>query len=262
MPRRWGSEAAACERAAFILALIIPVVACVSAGEDPVGPGTGGSPLTLDSAETRILFVGNSLTYTNDLPAVVASLARAAGRSLAYATLTQPGWSLEEHWHAGAADHIRALAPDYVVLQQGPSTLPESRAHLVLWTQRFAPAIRQHGGIPALFSVWPPRHRFQYFGDVADSYAAAAREVGGAFVPAGETWLRAWEIDPGIRLYGPDDFHPGYHGTLAAAYTIVSVLLDVPPDSMPALADGSREADLATLRKALEGSLRTASKPD
>ncbi len=31
-------------------------------------------------APTRILFIGNSLTYQNDLPGMVCTLARAAGR--------------------------------------------------------------------------------------------------------------------------------------------------------------------------------------
>ena len=50
----------------------------------------------------RVLFVGNSLTHTNDLPAVVATLARSRGTEIEYETIAPGGFSLEDHWNAGA----------------------------------------------------------------------------------------------------------------------------------------------------------------
>jgi hypothetical protein len=52
-------------------------------------------------AELRVLFVGNSLTETNDLPARVAALARATERKLEYQTITFGGFNLEDHWNKG-----------------------------------------------------------------------------------------------------------------------------------------------------------------
>ncbi len=49
----------------------------------------------------RVLFVGNSLTHTNDLPAVVATLARGLGTEIEYETIAPGGVSLEDHWNAG-----------------------------------------------------------------------------------------------------------------------------------------------------------------
>lgn len=85
----------------------------------------------------RVLFVGNSLTATNDLPAVVATLARSSGRKLEYQTVAFGGYSLEDHWNQG--DARAALASrkwDVVVMQQGPSALPEGQAHLREWASR------------------------------------------------------------------------------------------------------------------------------
>ena len=50
----------------------------------------------------RVLFVGNSLTATNDLPAVVATLAKTLGPSeIEYRTIAPGGVSLEDHWARG-----------------------------------------------------------------------------------------------------------------------------------------------------------------
>jgi hypothetical protein len=241
-------------RRAAVVALAVPVLACL----DPLGPDSGGdgfTPPELGEADVRILFVGNSLTYTNGLPGVVARVASATGRSVAHASLAQPNWSLEEHWHAGLEDHIRALRPDVVVLQQGPSTLPASRDHLVYWTELIAPVVAEGGGETALLGVWPPRSRLEFFDDGIASYTAASDAVDGILIPAAGTWLEAWDRDPDILLYGPDGFHPSYLGTLAAAYTTAAVLLGVPADSLPALDDSATPEQVAVLRQAVAASV-------
>jgi hypothetical protein len=100
-------------------------------------------------------------------------------------------YSLEDHWNRG--DALRAIASarwDFVVLQQGPSSLPESRALLVDYATRFAREIRRAGARPALYMVWPPLSREDAWDDVTASYTAAAAAVDGLLLPAGEA-LRA-----------------------------------------------------------------------
>ena len=89
--------------------------------------------------ELRVLFVGNSFTYTNDLPAIVAALAEATGqKQFTYKSIAFPDFSLEDHWQQGEAR--KAIAEkrwDFVVMQQGPSALPESRTLLLEYARRF-----------------------------------------------------------------------------------------------------------------------------
>lgn len=217
---------------------------------DLVGLGDDDGP-TLRPAGVRILFVGNSLTYTNNLPDVVRRLADAAGKDVAVASIAEPNWSLEDHWNAGLEGEIRRLKPDVVVMQQGPSTRPANREHLAHWAGRIGAVVREAGGQPALLMVWPGASNTWFFGEVAVSYEEAAVAAGGVFIPAGASWVRAWEIDGSLGLYGPDAFHPSYLGTLAAAHTVVAVLLDVPPSLMPALDDGVATGHVEILRRAV-----------
>src|SRR5262249_27236531 len=76
----------------------------------------------------------------------------------------------------------------------------------------------------ALYMVWPMTERFSDFTRVRDSYALAARDVEGYFLPAGESWRAAWQEDPAMALYGPDGFHPTLAGSYAAALTIFAAL--------------------------------------
>src|SRR5690606_12904104 len=131
--------------------------------------------------------------------------------------IAHPDFSLEDHWHNGVADDIRRLRADIVVMQQGPSSLPESRTHLVHWSAQLAAAIREAGGEPALYMVWPDASRQFAFGDVEASYADAAETIGGRLLPVGTTWLRAWDQDAQLQLYAADGLHASYIGALAAA---------------------------------------------
>jgi hypothetical protein len=53
-----------------------------------------------------------------------------------------PDFSLEDHWKSGARNLLASTQPDFVILQQGPSTRPESREHLARWTRAWADAAR------------------------------------------------------------------------------------------------------------------------
>jgi hypothetical protein len=166
----------------------------------------------------RILFIGNSLTLTNDLPAVLEAFARAQGVTIETRTVAFADHSLEDHWNRPEAR--RAIVEggwDYVVLQQGPSALRESRRLLRDYTARFGTVIREAGARPALFMVWPASGRLNDFPRVLDSYRLAAQDVDGVLLPAGEAWRRMWERDRTTPLYSRDGFHPSGLGTYLAS---------------------------------------------
>lgn len=208
---------------------------------------TAPGELRIADVELRVLFIGSSLTYTNDLPAMVRRLGQIEGRSIAVGMLAEPNASLEDHAARGTLDAIARVRADVVVLQQGPSSLASSRENLVHWSSRFAEAIREAGGEPALLMVWPSTDRAFAFDDVRDSYAAAAVAVTGRFIPAGESWRAAWRRHPSLALYGPDGFHPSRLGTLTAALTVHALLHERGAEPMRCPSSGEMGIDATTL---------------
>lgn len=197
---------------------------------------------------TRVLFIGNSLTFANDLPAMVCALARSAGRQAICESVAKPDFGLEEHWNDGDARRAISRGWDVVVLQQGPSALPESRRLLIAYTRRFDAEIKKAGARTALFMVWPSRARRGDFAGVSQSYAAAARDVNAVLLPAGDAWRAAWATDSGLQLYGPDGFHPSPIGTYLAALVAYEQIFTAPPPAAPVPAAAQPIAEI--LRRA------------
>ena len=214
--RRSGAEA-------LVLALCLAVVACL--GGATAVPGGAD-----ENAKFNVLFIGNSLTYTNDLPEMLRVLIESVQQGPAHIEVAAyANFGLEDHWvNGGARDAINGGGWDVVVLQQGPSAT-EGRPSLLEYTGRFDEEIAAVGARTALYMVWPSKARFFDFDGVSESYAQAAEQVGGLLYPAGEAWRLAWQRDSTIQLYGPDGFHPTGAGTYLAALVMFQQLTRLSP---------------------------------
>ena len=206
-----------------ILALALLEPACSPASS--TGPGPGHS----------VLFVGNSLTYTNDLPAIVEQLAEAAGDSIRVGMVAGPNMAVIDHTVGAteAIDRIQDGDWSFVVQQQGPPPAGICRDTLIIAAMRLAPRIREAGGRPVLFLPWTRQAFPQTLGVVGESATAAARAVGGVVAPVGTAWDEALDTDRELPLYGSDGYHPAPAGTLLAALTVYDRLFGRDVRSIP-----------------------------
>lgn len=188
--------------------------------------------------KTRVIFIGNSLTFSNNLPAIIQALAAAAGAEpFTYKMIAYGGYALEDHWdrqepHTAIAEKTW----DVVVLQQGASGSDAGRADLITYTKKFDEKIRSAGAATALYSVWPSKGYpgySDYFDRISQSYSMAADTVDGMLFPVGEAWRAAWRRDSTIELYSPDQLHPSVEGSYLAALVIFQQLYDRSPIGLP-----------------------------
>lgn len=198
-------------------------------------------------APLRVLFLGNSLTAGYRLPDLVRAMAAASGVAMEVEMRAPGGVSLDDHWsdrESRAA--VEAGGWDFVVLQQGPSSQPDSRQALRAAAKRWAKAIREAGAAPALYMVWPYRGQAQGFELVARSYREAAERAEARLLPAGEAWSAALAAEPGLALWLEDGLHPTPAGAWLAAAVIAHGLAGVDPQAIPARLelDGALFAEL------------------
>ncbi len=201
------------------------VAACGGQVTDPKLVGEG----------RKVLFIGNSYTYVNDLPGIVQALADSAkGNALAVETVAYADFALVDHWNEGASrSEIARGGWEWVVLQQGPSSVEVNRDTLRLFARAFATEIAKAGAVPALFSAWPTIDRRQDFDRAIDSYKLAAANVNGVFLPVAPAWLAAWQRSPNLSLYASDGLHANLSGSYLAALVIYGRLLGKSPMGLP-----------------------------
>jgi hypothetical protein len=176
-------------------------------------------------AGKSILFVGNSLTYTNDLPALVTTLAKQKGITVSTTSLAKPNYALEDHWIDGEMQElIRKHKYDFVVVQQGPSSQADGRIMLMDYGERIKQFCAAHNTKLAFFMVWPARPNLHMFDGVITNYTDAATSTGSLLCPVGSEWKKYFAETGDYSYYGPDQFHPSQKGSESAAAIIVKTL--------------------------------------
>jgi hypothetical protein len=246
-------------RAPVLLLVLVAVTACLG-GQKVVGP--------LPPGGVHVLFVGNSLTYTNDLPATVAAIAALGGDTIRVAEQTGGNLALIDHLNGASAavGTIRGQDWDYVVLQQGPTPIGICRDSLILWTKMFDPLIKAQGAKTAVFQTWPLAGPV-WFTNIGESFRLAAAAVNGTLLPVGDAWRIALTEDGTIPLYSGDGLHPAPLGTFLAALVIYERFTGKDARALPAKAIsgghefGVPEARIRLLQRAAHDAVISSPSP-
>jgi len=209
-----------------------------------------------------VLFIGNSLTYTNDLPSTLAFIAATNGDIFRVSMVAGPKKSLMDHLADGVAEAaIRGGMWDVVVLQDNADADSASRELLIQATEEFNTILQSVGAQPALYMVWPPANMPSGFCETRVSYQMAAAAVNGVFLPAGAAWELALGQDPALGLYDPDGIHPSALGTYLVAITMHETLTGHDARRLPpyAVVNGVRLNVSTDTVRLLQGFAHTAS---
>lgn len=194
----------------------------------------------------RVLFIGNSYTYVNDLPHLFATLA-AAGKHPAEVEMVAPGgWTLMEHARSpDTRKKIDGSPWNFVVLQEQSivPAVPQAReAGMYPAVRRLATIIRAHGSEPVLYATWGRRDGLgeNGFADfqsmqtaITDGYLHIADELDVRVAPVGPAWQLAVAQHPGTPLWDGDGSHPALAGTYLAACVFYAALFHASPEGLP-----------------------------
>lgn len=175
----------------------------------------------------KILFVGNSLSYSNNLPLLVSNTASLAQINLSTEILAKPNYALVDHWEEGELqEKIRSKSFDFVIVQQGPSSQPEGKKLLFKSIKKLHQICEENQSKLAVFMVWPSRQYYQTFDLVIKNHREVAEKYNTLLCPVGEVWKAHFDKTNDFDYYGSDGFHPSQKGSQAAAQIIVDSLFE------------------------------------
>jgi hypothetical protein len=178
-----------------------------------------------------VLFVGNSLTFRNDLAATLVDLASSdAGNPvrLQVKAVTYPDASLDQMFDRGQAlGWAREHRPNYVVLQEHSFWYDGDYEAAYAAAGRWTDELRPLGATPVLFEVWTDGEGSDVFkggstpADDAQSAAEGTQRLAGrlglSVAAVGQAFEAARRTPGAPDLYGSDHHHPSVAGTYLAA---------------------------------------------
>ena len=199
---------------------------------------TWGSIYARPPADTlRVLLVGNSYTYSNNMPQIISILSDSASVKLFTRKSTIGGASLKDHWHGERGLQTQSLIRegqfDIVVLQEQSMGTIHQPDTFLLYVRKFSDLIKEAGARPYLYLTWAREKMPQMQEQITSVYQQAAGQNGATVVPVGPAWMKAREIRPGMPLYGGDGSHPSQLGAFLTASVFVQAILQQPLPKMP-----------------------------
>lgn len=199
--------------------------------------------VNVNASVQKVLFIGNSYVYVNDLPNTLKNLALSMNDSIDVDSYCPGGYTAQSHWND--ATTIAKIAQgnwDFIIIQcqsQEPSFSPTQVSNntypYVKKLDSFVKASNacaevlyymtwgRKNGDAANCTVYPPvctYHGMQQ--RLRESYMLFAQDFASSVSPIGVVWQQVRTNYPNIELYQSDESHPSVFGTYLAASTFYS----------------------------------------
>ena len=169
----------------------------------------------------KILFVGNSLTYSNEMPLILEKIGLQFDKKIETDMVCLPNYAIIDHLNDGKIQQkIAAENYDYVIIQQGPSSQEIGRKMLINDGSKIAKLCKKYNSTLGYFMVWPSKQYYFTFDKVIANHAEAAKINNAILFEVGTNWKQYRVQKNKTSLYGPDQFHPSKAGSFFAALTI------------------------------------------
>ncbi len=200
---------------------------------------------------TKVLFIGNSITYFNDMPYTFEDIANSLGDTTEITMYAPGGTGFVNHVSDPAVyDYFRMGCWDYIVLQPGSNESPGysypvdttlKRARIMIDSiYRYNPCVKVLY-YEISYGVWGnAASDLTTYNNTMDliignlTYLADSTES--FFAPVGETFRTAWNNDQNNMLWGGyGDIHPNAKGSYMAACTFYASIFQKPSHGSPIL---------------------------
>lgn len=219
----------------------------------------------------RLLFIGNSRMYRNDMPAMVRRIADSAGAPVKYQNRMHalPGAGFTDHAADPQVRRLLAQPWDHVILhaESGAHVEDESRARFARAGTSLLARAKGAGNRTSLVVGWvygeafyrerPPGARDSYHDAIQADHRSLAESNGAALINVGSVWRLVEAARPDVAL-APDSNHPSVHGTYVYALTVYGHLSGADVSAATYVPEGMTAEEAASIRAAVSAYLAGA----
>ena len=173
----------------------------------------------------RILFIGNSHTYFNDMPAMFQQECARHGVPADITVLCRGGKGLDDHAEEEQTRlNILYGGYDWVILQHKAHPMG-SKSAMFSGARRINAWIRQAGSRALLYQTWTRKGDEAGQGAMSLRYQQLGEALSCLVAPVGDRWQQLRLEHPDWELYDPDGGHASPLGSRLAAQVLCEALL-------------------------------------
>jgi len=183
----------------------------------------------------QVLFLGNSHTYFNYMPQILAHLVSSKNRGfeLTVDQCTGEGAGLAWHWQSlQSRQAIKEKQWDFVVLQDRSSGPLEEPDSFLRHAELLDAEIKRYGAQTILFLTWANQSRPETQTMIANLYQDTAQNLQARLAPVGLAWKAILQTYPDIILHHDDGRHTNPTGSYLAACVFYCVLFATSPEGL------------------------------
>ena len=126
----------------------------------------------------KILFVGNSLTYTNNMPSILKEIGKSFDKKIITKMICKPNYAIIDHLNEGIIQQeIASKEYDLVIIEQGPSSQKQGREMLINDGRKIAKVCSKNNTMLGYFMVWPSKQYYFTFNKVIKNHTEAAKKT-------------------------------------------------------------------------------------
>lgn len=186
-------------------------------------------------ANVKVLFVGNSHTYMNDMPRLFSAVYEKTTGSRAEVTMLafsgkHLGWHVDEFF--SLRFQLLYGGFDYCVLQQAAHPFPPEE-ETITDGARAVELCRAGGATPIFYMTWAEKRMPENQQKMIDAYEKLHAAHESLLAPVGVIWQAVREKHPEIELYAPDGEHASPQGDVLIAAVMCATIAGTTDIKLP-----------------------------
>lgn len=174
----------------------------------------------------KVLFLGNSHTFFNDMPELFARFAeKTTGEKPEVVMLAYPGRDLDWHRKEYFAMRFNLMhgGYDYCIIQQAAHPYPPIESTLKTGAE-IIDLCHRCGVKPVVYMTWAEKRFPENQQKMIDTCEKLASENNALLAPIGSVWQSVQQSRPDIELYHTDGEHAGPYGDFLIAAVFCKLL--------------------------------------
>ena len=185
----------------------------------------------------KVLFLGNSHTYFNDMPQIFANLCKARGKDVQVSMQAHPGVTYS--WHLNQYTELRFAMVhggyDYIIMQQAAHNPCPSKAETLADAKKIIALAKANGVTPLQVIPWAEKRDPAHQAQMYDIFNTLCQWENIASVNVGQVFEEVFLHHPQIDMYWFDGEHASPYGSYAFALSVYAAIFGESVQGLPSI---------------------------